>query len=128
MNNNWQRERDRRQAIWELADLLPGDRGAKAVLERLDDVERLDHEHPISVCLLTLEQLSELPKEPHKIGCWVIRDSDIPEPWRTRFAVALGPSARVSEGFYFHDWMDFLQAWESDLEHVEQHRRELDDD
>lgn len=128
MNYNWQRERDRRQLIWKLADLLPGGRGARAILERLGDIERLDHEHPISVCLLTLEQLSELPREAHKIGCWIIRDADIPEPWRTRFGVALVPSARVSEGFYFHDWIDFLQAWERDLEYVEQHRRELDDD
>ncbi|MBF8742086.1 hypothetical protein [Pseudomonas guariconensis] len=128
MNENWQRERERRQAIWELAELQPGDRAAKTILERLDDLERLDREHPISVCNLSVEQLSELPKEPHKIGCWIIRDANIPEPWRTRFTVALGPAARVAQGFYWHDWADFLLAWERDLEHVQQHRRELDDD
>lgn len=128
MNENWQRERGRRQAIWELAELRPGDRGAKAVLERLDDLERLDREQPISVCNLSLEQLSDLPREPHSIGCWIIRDASIPEPWKSRFTVALGPAARVVEGFYWQDWMDFLLAWERDLEHVEQHRLELDDD
>lgn len=128
MNENWQRERGRRQAISELAELWPGDRGAKAILERLEALERLDREHPISVCNLSLEQLSELPREPHGIGCWIIRDASIPEPWKSRFAVALGPAARVVEGFYWQDWTDFLLAWERDMEHVEQHRRELDDD
>ncbi|NNA02250.1 hypothetical protein [Pseudomonas lundensis] len=128
MNDNWQRERQRRQAIWELAELRPGDRSAKAILERLDDLERLDREHPISVCNLSLEQLSELPREPHRIGCWIIRDDSIPEPWKSRFGIALGPAARVVEGFYWQDWADFLQAWERELEHVEQHRGELDED
>ena len=128
MNEIWQRERERRQAIWELAELQPSDRGAKAILERLDELEQLDREHPLSVCNLSLEQLSELPKEPHKIGCWIVRDASIPEPWKSRFTVALGPAARVVEGAYWQDWTDFLLAWERDLEHVEQHRRELNDD
>lgn len=127
MNENWQRERERRQAIRELAELRPGDRSAKAILERLDDLERHDREHPMSICNLSLEQLSELPREPHRIGCWIIRDASIPEPWKSRFTIALGPAGRVVEGFYWQDWTDFLLDWERDLAHVEQHRHELDD-
>ncbi|WP_139834960.1 hypothetical protein [Pseudomonas sp. B35(2017)] len=128
MNENWLRERERRQVIWELAELQPGDHAAVEILQRLDDLERLDRESPLSECQLDLQQLGELPHEAHPIGCWIIRDTTIPEPWKSRFAVALGPAARVQEGWYWHDWTDFLQAWERDTQHIEQHRLARDDE
>lgn len=49
MNDIWLREQERRKALWQLADLMPGDRGAQAVLKRLEELERLDHDAPISI-------------------------------------------------------------------------------
>ncbi len=127
MNEIWQRERDRREAIWQLGELQPGDQKARPILQRMDELERLDREQPLAECALDLQQLSELPNEPHKIGCWIIRDGDIPQPWLSRFAIALGPAARVVEGFYWHDWTDFLHYWAKENDHITRHRQELDD-
>lgn len=128
MNEIWLRERERREAIWQLAEMQPGDKSAPAILERLDDLERLDREHPLIECKVGFEQLAELPREAHPIGCWIVRDSEMPEPWKSRFVLALGPAARVSEGFYLQDWIDFLDAWQREIEHLEQHRLALDDE
>lgn len=128
MNDLWLRERERRQAIGQLADMQPGDRSARPILKRLDDLERLDRETPLGACQLDFTKLAELPREPHPIGCWIICDQDIPQPWMTRFAIALGPAGRVSEGLYWHDWIDFLQAWKRDLAHLEQHRMAIDEE
>lgn len=127
MNEIWQRERDRREAIWQLAELQPGDRNARPILQQLAQLDQLDQEQPLAVCTLNLQQLRELPYEPHKIGFNIIRDADIPEPWLSRFAVALGPAARVREGFYWHDWTDFLYYWAKENDHITRHLQELDD-
>lgn len=128
MNDIWLREQERRKALRQLADLMPGDRGAQAVLKRLEELERLDHDAPLSECHLDPDQMAELPREAHPVGCWVVREGDIPEPWKSRFVIALGPAGRVEEGFYLQDWIEFLDAWQRDLAHVEQHRAALDDE
>ena len=127
MNEIWQRERDRREAIWQLAELQPGDRNARPILQRLAQLDHLDQKQPLAVCTLNLQQLRELPYEPHKIGFNIIRDADIPEPWRSRFTVALGRAARVTEGFYWHDWVDFLDASAKGHDHFLRHIQEIDD-
>jgi hypothetical protein len=126
-NEIWTRERSRREAIWQLAELQPGDRNARTILKRLQELEQLDLEQPLATCTFDLQQLRELPHEPHPIGFNIIRDTDIPEPWLSRFAVALGPAARVVEGFYWHDWTDFLDAWAKENDHLSRHLQELDD-
>lgn len=68
MNEIWQREHTRREAIWQLDALQPGDRNARAILKRLQELELLDQEQPLAVCTLDLQQLRELPHEPHRIG------------------------------------------------------------
>ena len=128
MNEIWLRERERRQAIWQLAEMRPGDPCARAILQRLDDLERLDRDHPLSECQLDLKQLAEVPREAHPIGCWIVRDEQIPQPWKSRFTAALGPAGRVAKGFYLQDWMDFLDAWERETGHLELHRMALDDE
>lgn len=127
MNEIWKRERDRRKAIWQLADLQPGDRRAGPILQQLAELERLDQEQPLTECDLDLQQLRELPYEPHPIGIDIIRDGDIPQPWMSRFAIASGPISRVAEGIYRHDWTDFLDAWIKENDHISLHRQELDD-
>lgn len=128
MNEIWQRERERREAIWKLTELQPGDCKAMPILQQLALLNQLDQVQPLVVCALDLQQLRELPHEPHTIGFYIIRDANIPEPWRSRFALALGPAARVKEGFYWHDWTDFLDAWAKENDHYSRHLQELDDD
>lgn len=41
-NEIWTRERARREAIWQLAELLPGDRNARAILKRLQELDDAD--------------------------------------------------------------------------------------
>lgn len=127
MNEIWKRERDRREAIWQLAELQPGDQKARPILQRLAELERLDREQPLANCALDLQQLHDLPSEPHPIGFSIVRDADIPQPWLSRFAIAAGPISRVAEGVYRHDWTDFLDAWAKENDHVSLHQMELDD-
>lgn len=127
MNEIWRRERNRREAIWQLAELQPGDRRARPILQQLARLKQLDQEQPLAVCTLDLHQLHELPHEPHSIGFSIIRDSDIPQPWMSRFAIAAGPISRVVEGIYWHDWTDFLDSWDKENDHLSKHLQELED-
>ncbi|WP_282413281.1 hypothetical protein [Pseudomonas sp. PS01299] len=126
MNEIWQRERARREAIWQLDALQPGDHNARPILQRLSELEQLDQEQPLAVCTLDLQQLHELPHEPHAIGFNIIRDADIPQPWLSRFAIAAGPICKVAEGVYRHDWTDFLDAWAKENDHINAHREALE--
>lgn len=121
----WLRESDRRKAIWQLDRLVPGDPRAEPILQRLVDIEQLDLVEPLADCHLCLQQLLELPREAHRVGYQIVRDEHIPEPWLTRFAVAHTGAARVTEGYYWHDWTDFLQAWSTENDHIDKHKRVL---
>lgn len=119
----WIHERDRRKAIWQLDRLAPGDPRAEPILQRLTEIEQIDQVEPLAECDLGMQQLLELPSEAHRVGYQIVRPERIPEPWRTRFAVATTGSARVVEGYYWHDWSDFLQAWSTENDHIERHRQ-----
>lgn len=118
------RETARRKALWMLASLLPGDPQALDVLDVLDDIE-LSEAHDIS-CLATIlgvEQLRDaIPTEPHPIGCRIVCEANIPQPWRERFLRASLGSTRVPEGAYAHDWEKFLDEWEREMQHLQKHR------
>lgn len=118
----WIHERDRRKAIWQLDRLAPGDPRAEPILQRLAEIEQLD---PLAECDLDLRQLLELPSEAHRVGYQIVRPEHIPEPWRTRFAVANTGAARVAEGYYWHDWLDFIAAWSTEIDHIDKHKRAL---
>jgi len=122
------RETERRKALWTLAHTLPGDvraLDALDVLDVLDDIERRERfetpsvEQPLSV----EEVLRFVPTEPHPIGCRIVLESSIPQPWRERFLRASLGSTRVTEGPYAHDWEKFLVEWQDEMRHVE--RQEL---
>lgn len=118
------REATRRKALWLLASLSTGDPQALEVLNVLDDIELRDA-HGISSpeSVLTPEQLREaIPTEPHPIGCRIVREENIPQPWRERFLRASVGSTRVAEGAYAHDWEKFLNEWEREMGHLQQHR------
>ncbi|MBT2374399.1 hypothetical protein [Pseudomonas fluorescens] len=118
------REAQRREALWMLAHILPGDVRALDVLDVLDDIElreRLDTgsmEQPLSV----EEVLRFVPTKSHPIGCRIVRESSIPQPWRERFLRASVGSTRVPEGLYARDWDKFLVEWQNEMRHLEKHR------
>lgn len=118
------RETERRKALWTLADILPGDVRALDALDVLDDIEQRERfdipsvEQPLGV----EEVLRFVPTEPHPIGCSIVRESSIPQPWRERFLRASVGSTRVPEGPYAHDWDKFLVEWQNEMRHLEKHR------
>lgn len=118
------RETARRKALWALASLLPGDARAIDLLNVLDDIElREAHDTLASTDLLSVEQLRDLTStEPHPIGCRIVREANIPQPWRERFLRASLGSTRVAEGPYAHDWERFLNEWEREILFVKKHR------
>lgn len=118
------RETERRKALWTLAHMLPGDPRALDVLDAIDDIEQRERletasmEQPLGV-----EEVRRfVPTEAHPIGCRIVLESSIPQPWRERFLRASLGSTRVPEGPYAHDWDKFLVEWKNEMRHLEKHR------
>ena len=118
------RETARRKALWALASILPGDPKASALLDVLDEIEL--HERngtSVPAQALSVEKLRDaIPTEPHPIGCRIVREANIPQPWRERFLRASLGSTRVADGPYAHDWEKFLDEWEREMQHLQRHR------
>lgn len=118
------RETARREALWTLANILPGDLKALHALDVLDEIEQ--RERPNSALMeqsLSIEEAQRgVTIEPHPIGCSIVRESSIPQPWRERFLRASVGSTRVPEGPYAHDWDKFLVEWQNEMRHLEKHR------
>ena len=49
----------------------------------------------------------------------LVRYSEIPEPWATRFQVASLGATRALDGYYARDWERFLDLWPAEAEQVE---------
>lgn len=81
-------ETARRQAPWALADLTPGDPRAAGALVILNDIDRLKQHS-----LLPSVAATDRPG-----GIFIVRDVDIPQPWRERFHCASRGSTRLVEG------------------------------
>lgn len=52
----------------------------------------------------------------------IVRDQDIPQPWRERFLCASRGSTRLVEGTYYQDWEKFVSEWKREMAHLELHR------
>lgn len=107
------RETEWRKALWALADLTPGDPRATDALVILDDIA-------------PQEQRGSLPSVPSTErlgGTLIVRDLDIPQPWRERFHCASRGSTRLVEGAYYRDWEKFVSEWKREMAHLELHRR-----
>ncbi|OOG86637.1 hypothetical protein B0E42_10300 [Pseudomonas sp. A25(2017)] len=127
MNHNEElrnREKARRKAFWALASLPPGDPRALDVLDVLDGIELSEADEILgSVTVLSVGELRDaIPSEPHPIGCRIVREENIPQPWRERFLHASVGSTRATEGAYVHDWEKFLNEWEHEMQHLQNHR------
>lgn len=118
------REMARRRALWALTSILPGDAKALDVLDVLDDIELHErHDTSMPAQTLSVEQLRDsIPTEPHPIGCRIVREECIPQPWRERFLCASVGSTRVPEGPYAHDWDRFLDEWQDEMRLLAKHR------
>ena len=118
------REMARRRALWALTSILPGDAKALDVLDVLDDIELHErHDTSMPAQTLSVEQLRDsIPTEPHPIGCRIVREECIPQPWRERFLCASVGSTRVPEGPYAHDWDRFLDEWQDVMRLLAKHR------
>lgn len=117
------RETARRKALWALAGLTPGDARADAILNTLDELERQELTYPAALHALTTEEVIKLvPIQAHPIGMNIVRDEDIPQPWRDRFLCASQGSTRLQDGAYFRDWERFLTLWQEEMAHLKQHR------
>lgn len=120
-------ETARRKALWALASLNLGDPQADAVLRVLDDLEHKELAYPtLQEALSAEEVLNLVPAHPHPVGMAIVRDEDIPQPWRERFGCASRGSTRVAEGAYLHDWLKFLLKWQQEMTHLERHREACD--
>ncbi|MFK5664301.1 hypothetical protein ACI2OW_00095 [Pseudomonas shirazica] len=76
----------RRKALWALAHLIPGDPRADFIIQVLDDIERQEQSLPIYRHAMDADEVLNLvSSEPHPIGMAIVRDEDIPQPWRERY-------------------------------------------
>lgn len=117
----------RRKACWALADLVPGDPRAEAVLVVLNDLDYQERSLLCSPQVISVEEVLKLvPSEPHPIGIAIVRDENIPQPWRERFECASRGSTRVAEGAYLRDWLKFLSEWHQEMTYLERHRAACD--
>lgn len=100
-----EREQIRRHALriafssWSRAD------ERRAALEDLALVVEHDKKFPLGAAAhLSADEIRALVSV-------IVRDADIPEPWLTRFGIALIGSTRRLSGAYAYDWENFLRLW-----------------
>lgn len=123
-----QRETARREALWQLTGIRPGDPAAAGILLVLDKVDGDDRSNPIgSGHALSVEAVLDLVPLTQVRRMTVVRDEDIPQPWSERFLQASMLSTRLAEGSYSHDWESFLSLWIKEMDFLAHHRarREL---
>jgi hypothetical protein len=117
-------ETTRRKALWVLANLFPGDpkaTDALAILDNLEDRER-NAMLPTKKAIELIEVRDLVPVERHHSGIDIVRELNIPGPWRERFLQASIGSTRLTDGSYARDWDKFLAGWEVEMRHLQQHR------
>jgi hypothetical protein len=124
----WQRERIRREALWDLEGLWPGNAMAKPYLAMLDDIDHQDRDHPLGEAYsMSIDELRDKVPETHYAGTdghpfVIVLDQHIPQPWRARFEAASAGSTRLPVGGYAADWRRFLRGWIREMQHLAAHR------
>jgi hypothetical protein len=117
------RESVRREALWTLSHLMPGDPKAAAILDVLNDIEvqecvDLNRSHPV----LDIDTVRKAVLiERHSSGISIVREASIPQPWRERFLQASVGSTRLVDGPYAHDWEKFLAQWQLEMRNLDAH-------
>lgn len=111
------RELTRRNALWALDD--PEKR--KQATQDLLCVWRADRDYPLGPAAgLTVEQITALvPTFVEEGAGSLVRYSEIPEPWATRFQMASYGATRALDGYYARDWERLLDLWPAETEIIE---------
>ncbi|WP_192564433.1 hypothetical protein [Pseudomonas gozinkensis] len=130
----WLRERNRREALWDLEVLQSGAAEAKALLATLAEIDRQDLENPIGLSgAMSLDELREAVPETRIEGTdghsfVIVLDQHIPQPWHARFEAASMLSTRLPQGSYASDWRRFLRLWVREMAHLKAHREWFEND
>ncbi len=117
-------EAKRRKALWKLANISPGDSRALDALSILDALDLQERKYfPHTDKALDLNQVRDcVTVQHHHSGIDIILEQTIPQPWRERFLQASIGSTRVPDGPYATDWDKFVNEWEREMQHVQNHR------
>ncbi|OKS33367.1 hypothetical protein [Pseudomonas aeruginosa] len=111
------RELTRRNALWALGNPEKHEAATQDLLR----VWRADRDCPIGPAAgLTVDEIRNLVQIHVEEGVGsLVRYSDIPEPWATRFQVASLGATRALDGYYARDWERFLELWPAEAEQIE---------
>jgi len=111
------RELTRRNALWALGNPEKRDQATHDLLR----VWRADRDCPIGPAAgLSVDEIRNLVQihVEESVGS-LVRYSEIPEPWATRFQVASLGATRALDGYYARDWERFLDLWPAEAEQIE---------
>ncbi len=111
------RELTRRNALCSLDNPDQHEQATQDLLR----VWRADRDYPIgSAADLTAEEIgAQVPTVVEEGAGALVRFSEIPEPWATRFQVASLGATRALDGYFARDWEKFLELWPAEAEKVE---------
>lgn len=123
----YDRERNRRDAIWRLEAIMPGSKTAEPFLESLAAIAKADEVDPIGEAFaMGIDEVFEIVPVTSVPG-WIdyIACDDIPEPWCERFSQASTGSTGTIRGSYAYDWAKFVQCWKVEMDMIAKHQLAL---
>ncbi|MEF2031708.1 hypothetical protein [Pseudomonas aeruginosa] len=111
------RELTRRNVLWALDNQDKHNQATEDLLR----VWRADRDYPIGPAAdLTVDEIRALvPIHVEEGGASLVRYSEIPEPWATRFQIASFGSARALDRYFACDWEKFLDFWVDEAERID---------
>lgn len=111
------RELTRRNALWALGNPEKRETATQDLLR----VWRSDRDCPIGPAAgLSVDEIRNLvPTFVEEGTSALVRYSEIPEPWATRFQVASLGATRALDGYYARNWERFLDLWPAEAEQIE---------
>lgn len=120
----YDRERERRDAIWRLELIEPGSKSAEPFLELLSAIRDADETDPIGeACALGIDEVVALVPITSVSGSIdYVGYDDIPEPWCERFLQASAGSTATIRGGYASDWEKFVRLWTAEMEMIKKHQ------
>ena len=120
----YDRERERRDAIWRLELIEPRSKSAEPFLELLSAIRDADETDPIGeACALGIDEVVALVPITSVSGSIdYVGYDDIPEPWCERFLQASAGSTATIRGGYASDWEKFVRLWTAEMEMIKKHQ------
>lgn len=111
------RELARRNGLWALDNPTTREQATQDLLR----VWRADRDYPLGPAAgLTAEEIGvQVPATVEGGAGALVRFSEIPEPWATRFQVASLGATHALDGYYVRNWEKFLERWSAEAEKIE---------